>query len=256
MLAKAFPATFFASVLLPHVHAKQLAPAIFALIPLLTVLTNTNTTAWPAFAALLPMLAKRFAAAITAMPPVSAVHTYSRPAAVSARVSFSAMLAFATLVPDNTSISLHPCCAIWAAAAPGDRTAACVRLQFTFDGFGGAAFAFRRRRDTWDKASLAFAARRSNGTATLHMLRARETRQLAQRHDQRRFRQHAAAAAEGAGRLAGCQLPQVSDDALGAQQVPARELVQRSRRAVVAALLHQTHPLVKHLALNSHASVF
>jgi hypothetical protein len=60
------------------------------------------------------------------------------------------------------------------------------------------------------------------------MLLARETRQLAQSHVQRRFRQHAAAAAEGAGLLAGCQLPQLSDDALGAQQVPARELVDRS----------------------------
>ena len=88
------------------------------------------------------------------------------------------------------------------------------------------------------------------------MLLARETSQLAQRHVQRSFRQHAAAAAVVAGLLAGCQLPQVSDDALGAQQVPARELVQRSRSAVVPALLHETHPLVKHLALNSHASVF
>jgi hypothetical protein len=32
--------------------------------------------------------------------------------------------------------------------------------------------------------------------------------------------------------------------------------VQRSRRAAVAALLHETHTLVKHLALSSHASVF
>jgi hypothetical protein len=45
MLAKAFPATFFASVLLLHMHAKQLATAIFTLIPPLTVLTNTNTAA-------------------------------------------------------------------------------------------------------------------------------------------------------------------------------------------------------------------
>ena len=44
MLAKAFPAAFFASVLLPHVHTIQLTPAIFALIPYLTVLTNTRTT--------------------------------------------------------------------------------------------------------------------------------------------------------------------------------------------------------------------
>jgi hypothetical protein len=88
------------------------------------------------------------------------------------------------------------------------------------------------------------------------MLLAHETRQLAQSHDQRRFRQHAAAAAVVAGLLASRQLPQVSDDALGAQNVAARELVQRSRRAVVAALLHETRPLVKHLALNSYASVF
>jgi hypothetical protein len=202
------------------------------------------------------MLAKRFAAAIMAMPLVSPVHTYSRPAAVLARVSPSAMLAFITLVPDSIScVLLLPCRAIWAAAA-GARRVACVCLLFTFDGFWGAAFAFRRRRDTRDKASLVFVARCSDGTATLHMLLARETRQLAQRHVQRRFRQRAAAAAAVAGLLAGRQLPQVSDDALGAQQVPARELVQRSRRAVVAALLHETHPLVKHLALNSHASVF
>jgi anti-sigma factor RsiW len=87
------------------------------------------------------------------------------------------------------------------------------------------------------------------------MLLASETRQLAQRHVQRRFRQRAAAAVV-AGLLAGRQLPQVSDDALGAQQVSTRELVQRSRRAAVAALLHETHTLVKHLALSSHASVF
>ncbi len=45
VLAKALPAAFFASVLLPHVHAIQLTPAIFALIPYLTVLTNANTAA-------------------------------------------------------------------------------------------------------------------------------------------------------------------------------------------------------------------
>ena len=202
------------------------------------------------------MLAKRFAAAIMAMPLVSPVHTYSRPTAVLACVSPSAMPAFALLVPDNISVLLLPCRAVWAAADQGARKVACVGLLFTFDGFGGAAFAFGRRRDTRDKASLVFVARCSDGTATLHMLLARETRQLAQRHVQRRFRQRAAAAAAVAGLLAGRQLPQVSDDALGAQQVPARELVQRSRRAVVAALLHETHPLVKHLALNSHASVF
>ncbi len=44
VLAKAFPAAFFASVFLPHVHAIQLATAIFALVPHLTVLTNTGTT--------------------------------------------------------------------------------------------------------------------------------------------------------------------------------------------------------------------
>jgi hypothetical protein len=201
------------------------------------------------------MLAKRPAAAIMAMPLVSPVHTYSRPAAVLARVSYSAMLAFATLVPDNISVLLLPCRAIWAAAALDPRRVACVRLLFTFDGCGGAAFAFRRRRDMRDKASLVFVARCSDGTATLHMLLASETRQLAQRHVQRRFRQRAAAAVV-AGLLAGRQLPQVSDDALGAQQVSTRELVQRSRRAAVAALLHETHTLVKHLALSSHASVF
>ena len=202
------------------------------------------------------MLAKRFAAAIMAKPPVSPVHTNSRPTAVSAHVSSPAMLAFPAFAPGNISAPPLPCCAIWAAAAPGDPTATIVRLLFTFDGFWRAAFAFGRRRDRWDKASLVFAVRRSDGTATLHMLLARETSQLAQRHVQRSFRQHAAAAAVVAGLLAGCQLPQVSDDALGAQQVPARELVQRSRTAVVPALLHETHPLVKHLALNSHASVF
>ena len=109
MLAKALPAAFFASVLLPHVHAIQLAPAIFALIPYLTVLTNARTTAYPTYAALLPMLAKRFAAAIMAMLLVSPVRTYSRPATVLAQVSPSAMPTCATLVPDNINVLLLPC---------------------------------------------------------------------------------------------------------------------------------------------------
>lgn len=254
MLANAFPAAFFASVLLPHVHAIQLAPAIFAHVSDPSMIANTRTTTYFAYAVLLSMLAKRVAAAIMAMPLVSPVHTYSRPATVLARVSPSAMLAFVTLVPDSGSILLLPGRATWDAAAGACRVA-CVCFLFTFDGFGGTAFAFRRRWDTRDKASLVFVARCSDSTATLHMLLASETRQLAQRHVQRRFRQRAAAAAVVAELLAGRQLPQVSDDALGAQQVPTRELVQRSRRAVVAALLHETNPLVKHIALSSHASV-
>ena len=202
------------------------------------------------------MFAKRFAAAIMAVSLVSPVHASSRPAAVLARVSPSAMLAYAAIVPDNISVLLLPCCAVRAFAALRARSVACVCLLFTSDGFGAATFAFGRWQDTWDKASLAFAARCSDGTATLHMLLAREARQLAQRHVQRGFRQSAAAAAVVAGLLAGRHLPQVSDDALGAQQMPARELVQRSRRAVVAALLHQTHPIVKHLALDSRVAVF
>jgi hypothetical protein len=126
-----------------------------------------------------------------------------------------------------------------------------------FHGFGAAAYASGRRRGTGDKAALVFAARCSDSAAALHALLAREARQPAPRHVQRRLAQRASAAAAVVARLvARCLLPQVRDDALGAQQVAARELVQRRRRAIVAAALHQTHPIVEHLALHTQASVF